>query len=113
MGAAASAQAVNALAYTVGPHIVFGEGQYAPDNPRGRRLLAHELTHVLQQNAAQPVAKSPGASNTLLGIRSRGIGRPTLQRWSVEAPIAGINTIVCDGSGGITTQRGAPGDANH
>jgi hypothetical protein len=47
--AAASARAVNAIAYTVGRDIVFGAGQYAPESPTGRRLLAHELTHVVQQ----------------------------------------------------------------
>ncbi|PYX00259.1 MAG: hypothetical protein DMG89_04890 [Acidobacteria bacterium] len=47
--AAASARAVNALAYAVGNNIVFGAGQYAPSNGRGKRLLAHELTHVMQQ----------------------------------------------------------------
>jgi Domain of unknown function (DUF4157)/Lysine-specific metallo-endopeptidase len=49
---AESAQAVNALAYTVGDQIVFGAGQYAPATPAGQRLLAHELTHVLQQETA-------------------------------------------------------------
>lgn len=44
-----SAREVNALAYTVGHHIVFGAGQYAPDNQAGRHLLAHELVHVMQQ----------------------------------------------------------------
>ncbi|MGC1363770.1 MAG: DUF4157 domain-containing protein [Silvibacterium sp.] len=47
--AAESARAVNALAYTVGPHLVFGLGQYAPSAPAGKELLAHELTHVVQQ----------------------------------------------------------------
>jgi hypothetical protein len=47
--AADSARSVNALAYTVGSHIVFGEGQYAPATVSGQRLLAHELTHVAQQ----------------------------------------------------------------
>jgi hypothetical protein len=46
--AAASARAVDALAYTVGPQIVFGAGQYAPQTTEGSRLLAHELTHVVQ-----------------------------------------------------------------
>lgn len=50
--AAASARAVDALAYTVGNHVVFGAGQYAPHLPAGRRLLAHELAHVVQQRAA-------------------------------------------------------------
>lgn len=49
--AAESARAVNALAYTVGRDVVFGEGQYAPGASAGRRLLAHELAHVVQQGA--------------------------------------------------------------
>jgi hypothetical protein len=43
------AQAMNAHAFTVGQHIVFGTGKYAPGISAGRRLLAHELTHVVQQ----------------------------------------------------------------
>lgn len=45
-----SAQDVNAHAYTVGHNIVFGGGQYAPESTAGRRLMAHELTHVIQQS---------------------------------------------------------------
>ncbi|MFP3556894.1 DUF4157 domain-containing protein [Paraburkholderia sp. SIMBA_049] len=52
-----SAQAIDALAYTVGNHIVFAEGQYAPDTIAGSRILAHELTHVVQQGGQTP---SPG-----------------------------------------------------
>ena len=47
--AAESASAVNAAAYTVGNHIVFGKGRYAPGTNEGDRLLAHELTHTIQQ----------------------------------------------------------------
>jgi uncharacterized protein DUF4157 len=47
--AAASAKAVSALAYTVGNNIVFGTGQFSPQRSSGQRLLAHEITHVLQQ----------------------------------------------------------------
>jgi hypothetical protein len=47
--AAESARAVNALAYTVGRDVVFGAGQFAPHSREGRKLIAHELTHVLQQ----------------------------------------------------------------
>jgi len=47
--AAESARSVNALAYTVGRHLVFGAGQYLPGTDAGRELIAHELTHVLQQ----------------------------------------------------------------
>src|SRR5438094_2051790 len=44
--AAESARSVNALAYTAGRDVVFGAGQYTPEKVTGRRLLAHELTHV-------------------------------------------------------------------
>jgi hypothetical protein len=44
-----SARSVNALAYTVGPQIVFGAGQYQPNDSGGMQLLGHELTHVVQQ----------------------------------------------------------------
>lgn len=50
--AAASAGAVSALAYTVGQDVVFGPGQYAPSTGPGLKLLAHELTHVVQQQGA-------------------------------------------------------------
>jgi hypothetical protein len=58
-----SAQSVNALAYTVGRDVVFAEGQYSPETDSGRKLLAHELTHVVQQ-------KGVGVQQTL--TRSRG-----------------------------------------
>ena len=68
--AAESARSVNALAYTVGQNIVFGPGHYMPDTTTGKRLLAHELTHTLQQSssavlqrdAAPPTAPAPAAS---------------------------------------------------
>lgn len=47
--AAASARTVQARAYTVGNDLVFASGAYAPQNRAGQHLLAHELTHVLQQ----------------------------------------------------------------
>jgi len=51
--AAEATQAVDARAFTVGQDVVFGAGQYAPGTSGGRRLLAHELTHVVQQNAEE------------------------------------------------------------
>jgi len=47
--AAESAKAVKALAFTAGPNVVFGSGRYEPNTLEGRKLLAHELTHVVQQ----------------------------------------------------------------
>jgi hypothetical protein len=51
--AAESARAVEARAYTVGRHVVFGAGQHALATPAGRRLMAHELAHVVQQDRGQ------------------------------------------------------------
>lgn len=58
-----SARSLGARAYTVGPTIVFGAGQFAPETPSGRRLLAHELVHVMQQRAA-PVSSGAGIATS-------------------------------------------------
>lgn len=50
--AAASASSVMARAYATGNHIVFNRGEYTPQSPAGRRLIAHEIAHVVQQGAA-------------------------------------------------------------
>lgn len=57
-----SARDVNAHAYTAGHHIVFGASQFAPGSNEGRKLIAHELTHVVQQSG----------SNGLVGGRNNG-----------------------------------------
>ena len=54
-----SADAVNARAYTVGHHVAFGPHEYAPRSVEGQRLLAHELTHVVQQGASAGAANTP------------------------------------------------------
>lgn len=59
--AAESARSVNALAYTVGKDLVFATGRYAPQTDDGLRLIAHELTHVVQQSG----------SNTSKGLNSQ------------------------------------------
>jgi hypothetical protein len=64
-GARASAAAVDATAYTVGNHVVFGSGQGADPSGNGQQLLAHELVHVMQQesgtSASGPIAVSRAA----------------------------------------------------
>ncbi len=65
--AAASAQAVQAVAYTLGSDIVFGSDAYRPASPKGRQLLAHELTHVVQQagqRASRDGAIAVGAADS-------------------------------------------------
>ena len=61
-----SAQNVNALAYAVGHHIVFAAGQLAPGTQQGRRLIAHELAHVVQQRQVSRVSvqRQPASGGT-------------------------------------------------
>jgi hypothetical protein len=61
--AAESASAVNAEAYTVGQHIAFAADRYNPSSEHGRRLLAHELTHTLQQDEGVRPARISDAHN--------------------------------------------------
>lgn len=89
MTAAESARAVNALAYTVGRHVVFDSGQYAPNTTAGRQLLAHELTHVVQQG--------------------HGVDRGSLQRQSpsaapVDADARRIIAIAADTNQPVATR---------
>lgn len=53
------AQAVNARAFTVGRDIFFGANEYAPDTHTGQRLMAHELTHVIQQSTGSSARRTP------------------------------------------------------
>lgn len=69
-GAAASARAVGAQAYTVGSDIVFGDGRYRPETRDGARLLAHELAHVAQQRGAPKPSARDGLRMTAPGDAS-------------------------------------------
>ena len=68
--AAASAQKMGARAFTVGQHVVFGAGQFAPASPTGQALLAHELAHVAQQRNVN--AETAGADSTALPVSRPG-----------------------------------------
>ena len=67
--AAESANSISARAYTVGDHIVFGAGEYEPGSSRGRQLIAHELTHVVQQTipSNSSSARKDGRGVTAVG----------------------------------------------
>ena len=79
--AAQAARSIQARAFASGRDIVFARGEYAPATVQGQRLLAHELTHVVQQGAAasmssgQPsrVDKTPGAALTVKDDRSTSL----------------------------------------
>lgn len=88
--AAESAQAIGAAAYTSGQDVVFGAGQYAPGTAEGGRLLAHELTHVVQQaSAATPTLQCQPARNDLadleLELQSKMSEREMLTRMLEES----------------------------
>ncbi|GAB2835103.1 eCIS core domain-containing protein [Ferruginibacter profundus] len=73
--AAKSAQSINALAYTSGNNIVFNSGQYSPGTDSGKRLLGHELTHVVQQNSSiqtKRIQRTIGDGHDLTALRFKG-----------------------------------------
>jgi hypothetical protein len=78
--AAESAGAVDALAYTVGQHIAFASGRYAPHTQEGKRLMAHELAHTIQQ--------SEGGSSGLLSRQPTTAGQaaPVAPAIETEGP---------------------------
>jgi len=79
--AAESARAINARAFTIGNNIVFEERQYAPETNDGRQLLAHELTHTIQQDARRDL-NAPGVTKTnsenAVEQMETGLGEPPI-----------------------------------
>lgn len=69
--AVAAAEGLGAAAFTTGSEINFGQGEYAPHTDAGRRLLAHELSHVVQQGAAPRVAAAGHAPVSFTGHAPR------------------------------------------
>jgi hypothetical protein len=95
--AADSTEAIQAQAYTSGSHIVFGPGRYAPETPEGKRLLAHELTHVVQQEGRtlpfiqrQPAPAAAAAASVPISSvsagPSAGTAKPAISDAGPERP---------------------------
>lgn len=97
--AAQSALDVRAHAYTAGSHIVFGASQFAPSTTAGRHLLAHELTHVLQQSAC---ANSPGIGGAVVmrkGFESTvEICHRVLETRKFEVQNGGLRVVIAANS---------------
>jgi hypothetical protein len=113
--AAESAKSIDALAYTVGNNIAFGEGQYTPHSYTGRGLLAHELAHVVQQGGGvnggsrgkdfvpvSPVTKTLGVLQRWEGLEHKKVGT----RAQNEFPYRG--TILTNETALRTTPRKNP-----
>lgn len=98
--AARSARAVNAMAYTAGNSIVFDHGQFSPHAPAGRKLLAHELAHVVQQGgsvsrmpqvvAGPHEASEAEADRTAEEVMGEGSARPEI---IAPAPSSGASLM--------------------
>lgn len=91
--AAESANAIEARAYTVNHSIIFGADSYAPHSAEGRRLLAHELAHVVQQGAVDPMGSSEPAASESSTSRSAPIIRrvPTTPQTRSESRTANLD----------------------
>lgn len=82
-----SARAVNAAAYTVGQNIVFTTPMFRPAEPVGQRLLAHELTHVVQQsNGASQNELSIGASDSSLEAEADNVAAGIMSNNAAASP---------------------------
>ena len=101
--ATASANAIGASAYTLGSDIVFASGKYAPHKTSGRRLIAHEIAHVVQQGRPEaPRVANEGlleqdanqaASNAMEGIGQTQVACPSVTRLSREPSNEEANTV--------------------
>lgn len=95
---------LNAHAFTVGSDIYFNKGKYNPNNFSGKRLLAHELTHVVQQGAGiQPLiqkngdgesAESSSGSSTPLADLLSGLVRDQLSNTSMQGHLSSLGTAL-------------------
>lgn len=92
--AAESARGVNAKAYAIGNNIVFNEGQYDTESGEGKKLMAHELAHVAQNNAGSELLRQPDPSN------DRSDDRQISLAWN-------FNEIFGDAIESIKTDTGA------
>ncbi len=110
-----SARDVNALAYTVGSHVVFGAGRYSPGASDGQRLLAHELTHVVQQSHRRDLAIQrqdaglSGAEPFLVKLPPGGAylkvtPSRTADNFPGEKAVNG-DVVVIKNAGGVATYR--------
>ncbi len=73
-GAAQLSRQLNAQAFTVGREVFFGRDRFQPHSTEGRQLIAHELTHTIQQGAAVQRAEIPVSERAPLGVQRFGLG---------------------------------------
>ncbi len=84
------ARSVNAQAFTVGANIVFGAGHFAPQTDRGKHLLAHELSHVLQQAGPRTLQRAPAQRDPDCPGYERGEVQQSRARGVLPMPVAAL-----------------------
>ena len=105
--AAASARALDAAAYTVGRDVVFGSDRYAPGTDEGRRLLAHELAHTVQQSGvARASARNTEGTHHQPGQEIRTNQGPALARSSLREFLGGAARGIADIPGDVWSGAG-------
>ncbi|MEK7395624.1 MAG: DUF4157 domain-containing protein [Candidatus Poribacteria bacterium] len=109
-----SAQTVNSLAYTFGNNVVFRAGLYTPNTMTGQRLLAHELTHVLQQYNGQSTSlqrqseeTEEDANQTITATTSAQTTAATTTATTTTATTAAPITVTVNGITYYNTRAGA------
>jgi len=110
--AADSARAVNAHAYTVGRDVVFAAGHYQPRTGKGRRLLGHELTHVMQESSsvlhASPALVTMGEPGDAYEREADAMATQVGSGKAVEVPLVRkLNKGVSSGAVSLRRQAGA------
>jgi hypothetical protein len=88
--AVASAHELGAAAYTAGSSIVFGHQRYAPHTPAGRRLLVHELAHVVQQRDAPRILPEIGSAQDSSERVADRIARGSGERPSIASAVPAV-----------------------
>ncbi len=78
------AKSLNARAFTLGRNIVFGAGQYSPETSAGKHLMAHELTHVMQQRGNSLENQEKGIKNEKVRKKAVSHTTPLIQRRFVN-----------------------------
>jgi hypothetical protein len=107
--AAESANEVDALAYTVGQDMVFGAGQYAPGTNSGQRLMAHELTHVMQQSGSSSgQLLRMGEPNSPAEVEADQLSHEVMQGTDVHSPSQQGISLQRQATGGTTSQPTSP-----
>jgi hypothetical protein len=97
--AASVASSVNARAFTLGHNVVFGTGEYCPDASSGRKLLAHELTHVVQQSGGSTlISTDKNSENSIPNSQELSLVSPEFtgeqsRTFSVSARSAGPDVL--------------------